>query len=52
MQKKDAGLAVLVLVVGLVVALINPRFVSASEPCQYREPDRSLRDILDRLRPS
>lgn len=29
MQKKDAGLAVLILVVGLVVALINPRFVSA-----------------------
>lgn len=29
MQKKDVGLAVLILVVGLVVAIINPRFVSA-----------------------
>jgi len=29
MQKKDAGLAVLVLVVGAVVAAINPRFLSA-----------------------
>jgi ribose transport system permease protein len=28
MQKKDAGLAVLVLIVGSVVALINPRFLS------------------------
>ena len=28
MQKKDIGLAVLVLVVGAVVAMINPRFLS------------------------
>ena len=28
MQKKDLGLAVLVLVVGAIVALINPRFLS------------------------
>jgi ribose transport system permease protein len=28
MQKKDLGLAILILVVGIVVALINPRFIS------------------------
>ncbi|HKJ63593.1 MAG TPA: ABC transporter permease, partial [Hyphomicrobiales bacterium] len=28
MQKKDIGLALLVLVVGAIVALINPRFLS------------------------
>ncbi|MCX7888921.1 MAG: ABC transporter permease [Rhodobacteraceae bacterium] len=29
MQKKDLGLAVLILIVGVIVAIINPRFVSA-----------------------
>jgi len=29
MQKKDLGLAILILVVGVIVAAINPRFVSA-----------------------
>ena len=52
MLKKDLGLLVLILVVGAVVALINPRFLSPINLVQHRQPDRPVRPVLDRRRPS
>ena len=47
-HKKDLGLLVLILVVGTVVALINPLLPVADQPRQYREPDRPLRHLRHR----
>ena len=38
MSKKDLGLLILILVVGAVVAIINPRFLSADQPRQHLQP--------------
>ena len=48
MFKKDLGLLVLILVVGAVVALINPRFLLADQPLQHSQPGRPVRHLLDR----
>ena len=48
MSKKDLGLLVLILVVGAVVAIINPLFLSPHQHRQYRQPGRPVRHLLHR----
>ena len=52
MHKKDLGLLVLILVVGAIVALINPRFLSPINLVQHRQPDRPVRPVLASARRS
>ena len=48
MLKKDLGLFLLIVVVGRVVAIINPRFLSPINLGQHRQSDRPVRPVLDR----
>jgi ribose transport system permease protein len=44
LHKKDLSLLVLILVVGAVVAFINPRFLLAGN-LQHRQPGRAVRHL-------
>ncbi len=46
--KKDLGLFVLIIVVGTVVALINPRVPVGREHLEHGQPGRPVRHVLDR----
>ena len=52
MLKKDLGLLLLILVVGAVGGGHQPALPVADQPLQHRQPDRPVRPVLARPRPS